>query len=174
MMNWREFHRAAPELAALGARLFERSGVALIGTTRKDGSPRISPVEPLLADGELYLGMMWQSLKARDLLRDPRCTIHSSVSDRTAADGEFKLHGRALDIQHPEQRHRYTELLYEKIGWKPEEPTFHLFAVDVQSAGFFTTQADTRIMKRWKTDEGIEEFRQDVGGQWVRQPPTMR
>ena len=44
--------------------------------------PRISPVEPLIADGHLYLGMMWRSRKALDLLRDPRCTVHSTVSER--------------------------------------------------------------------------------------------
>lgn len=173
-MNWQAFKRTAPELAAVGERLFDRSGVGLIGTIRKDGSPRISPVEPLVTDGELYLGMMWQSLKALDLLRDPRCTIHNSVSDRTAPDGEFKLHGRALDIKDSEERRRYGDALQQKIGWRPEEPGFHLFAVDVQSAGFFITQADTRIMKRWRANEGLDEFRQDVGGQWVRQPPPGR
>lgn len=70
-MNWSGFREAAPALAEKAEELFDRSGVILLGTIRKDGSPRISPVEPLIVDGDLYLGMMWQSLKALDLMHDP-------------------------------------------------------------------------------------------------------
>ena len=79
-MIWEDFKQSAPILAALGEERFQRTGLVLIATLRKDGWPRISPVEPLIADGHLYLGMMWQSRKALDLLRDPRCTVHSVVS----------------------------------------------------------------------------------------------
>src|SRR2546427_5275143 len=98
-MIWQQFKQAAPELAALGEERFERTGVVLVGTLRKNGWPRISPVEPFINDGHLYLGMMWQSRKALDLLRDPRCTVHSSISNRDGTEGEFKLYGRALEIQ---------------------------------------------------------------------------
>jgi hypothetical protein len=33
--------------------------------------------------------MMWQSWKALDLVRDPRCTVHSTISDRHTTEGEF-------------------------------------------------------------------------------------
>ena len=81
-VDWEEFKRADPELTALGEERMEATGLVLLGTLRKNGFPRISPVEPLLTMGRLYLGMMWQSRKALDLLRDPRCTVHSTVSDR--------------------------------------------------------------------------------------------
>ena len=82
MVSWGVLADRDPELAALGLDRFERTGLALVGTLRKNGWPRISPVEPVIAGGQLYLGMMWQSVKALDLLRDPRCTVHSTVSDR--------------------------------------------------------------------------------------------
>src|SRR5262245_15221688 len=116
-MNWTEFKQAAPELAEKAESLFDVSGIIFLGTIRKDGSPRISPVEVLITDGKLYLGMMWQSLKALDLLRDPRCTVHSAVRDRHATEGEFKLHGRAIDIRDSEERKRYGAALAAKIGW---------------------------------------------------------
>jgi hypothetical protein len=50
----------------------EACRVALLGTLRPDGSPRVSPVEPYFAGGELVLGVMAWSGKARDLRRDPR------------------------------------------------------------------------------------------------------
>ena len=53
--------------------LFEATGVVLVGTIRKDGSPRISLVEVLITGGKLYLGMMWQSLKARYWNRSLSC-----------------------------------------------------------------------------------------------------
>ena len=38
----------------------------MLGTIRKDGFPRVSPVEFFIFSGELYLGMIWQSYKAQD------------------------------------------------------------------------------------------------------------
>ena len=133
---WQEFKLNASGLAALGEELFERTGLVLIGTLRKNGWPRISPVEPLIAEGHLYLGMMWQSQKALDLLRDPRCTVHSTVSDRDGGEGEFKIYGRAVDVQDLETRSRYADALYEKIGFRPEEPEYHLFSIDIESAAY--------------------------------------
>jgi predicted pyridoxine 5'-phosphate oxidase superfamily flavin-nucleotide-binding protein len=67
-MIWRDLEAAAPEIARLGRERFERARVALLGTLRKDGSPRISPVEPYLTQGHLLFGTMSWSLKTRDLL----------------------------------------------------------------------------------------------------------
>jgi hypothetical protein len=132
-----------------------------LGTVRQDGSPRISPVEPLLVAEDLYLGMMWQSLKALDLLRDPRCTLHSSISDRMAREGEFKLHGRVSEVRDLEERGRYCARLQAKIGWAPEEPRFHLFVLGaVESAASFVNEETERVVKRWRTGEEIVELRQ--------------
>ena len=98
-MTWQEFAQQDPELAALGQERLDRNGLVMVATLRKNGWPRISPVEPLFHNGQLYLGMMWRSRKALDLLRDPRCSIHNAVSDRMASEGEFKVYSRALDIK---------------------------------------------------------------------------
>ena len=78
-MTWQNFKQNAPDLAAVGEKPLDRTGLILLGTLRKAGFTCISPVESLFTDGHLYLGMMWRSLKARDLLRDPRCTVHMST-----------------------------------------------------------------------------------------------
>ena len=98
-MTWQEFAQQDPELAALGQERLDRNSPVMVATLRKNGWPRISPVEPLFHNGQLYLGMMWRSRKALDLLRDPRCFIHNAVSDRMASEGEFKVYSRALDIK---------------------------------------------------------------------------
>ena len=46
--------------------------------------------------GEVLLGMMYRSKKALDLLRDPRCVLHSTVSNPNGSEPELKLYGRAL------------------------------------------------------------------------------
>jgi hypothetical protein len=91
-MIWRDLEAAAPEIARLGRGRFDRARAALLGTLRKDGSPRISPVEPYLTQGHLLFGAMSWSLKKRDLLRDPRCVLHSAISDPDSGEGELKLY----------------------------------------------------------------------------------
>ena len=134
--TWQQFASLAPELAALGETQFARTGLALVGTRRRDGWPRISPVEPFIVDGELYLGMMWRSVKALDLLRDPRCVVHSTVSDREGTEGEFKVYGRAVEVNDLEERRRFGEAVYAAIGYRPEEPEFHCFAIAIESVAF--------------------------------------
>src|SRR5215831_19899173 len=106
-MTWQAFAAGAPEMAELAKEQFAQSGMALIGTIRKDGSPRISCVEPCILDGVLYLGMMWQSRKALDLLHDPRLVLHNTVCTSTGDEVEFSLHGRAIEIRDPEVRRKY-------------------------------------------------------------------
>ncbi|HUF54192.1 MAG TPA: hypothetical protein VMR52_10525 [Dehalococcoidia bacterium] len=149
-MNWNEFAEAAPELAKAGEERFEKWGLSLVGTVRKDGSARISPVEPLIVDGELMLGMMWQSTKAKDLMRDPRVLVHSIISDRKGDQGEFKLRGTVADVVHDETRRlRYCEELRKKIDWAPEGVEWHLFVVDIKSAALIAFEGDAKSVQMW-------------------------
>lgn len=95
---WGEFAAAAPSLARTGRSRLERTGVALLGTLREDGAPRISPVEPVFTEEHLLIGVMPWSLKARDLVRDSRCVLHSAVTALDVGESEFKVYGRALDV----------------------------------------------------------------------------
>ena len=149
-MSWQKFQKQAPELAALGEELIERTGLVMLGTLRKDGSPRISPVEALFTEGQLYLGMMWRSKNALDLLRDSRCTIHSATSNRDASQGDFKLFGRAVEVNDLEVRSRYCDAVHEKIDWKPEEPEFHLFSIDVDSAALIEFKDEKMTHRFWQ------------------------
>ena len=79
-------------------------------------------------DGQLYLGMMWRSRKALDLIRDSRCVVHSTVSDRLGSEGEFKVYGRAAEVKDLDERKRFGDAVFEAIGYRPEEPEFHCFS----------------------------------------------
>ncbi len=122
----------------------------MVATLRKNGWPRISPVEPLFHNGQLYLGMMWRSQRALDLLRDPRCSIHNAVSDRMASKGEFKVYGRAMDITNPDERQDYLKALFQKIGNQPTGHEFHCFAIDIESAAANTLVGEEFQHQVWK------------------------
>ena len=158
-MTWQEFRSNDPELAALGEQRLRSSGLVLLGSPRKNGWPRISPVEPLIAHGHLYLGMMWRSRKALDLLRDPRCTVHSTVSDRHGTEGEFKVHGLGVEVWDPVARQRYGDALYEEIGFRPEEPKYHLFSMDIQGAAYGVIQDGEWLRKVWRAG-GMDQVRE--------------
>ncbi|MDO8612404.1 MAG: pyridoxamine 5'-phosphate oxidase family protein [Dehalococcoidia bacterium] len=164
-MNWAEFAEAAPDLARFGEERFKSTGLALVGTVRKDGAPRISPVEPLIADGQLYLGMMWRSRKALDLLRDPRCLVQTTVRDREDRAGELKLRGRAAGVQDPAAIERYCQALQEAIGWRPEG-SFHLFALEIESAAFIKyLESGDQQLKEWRPGSPVQErLRRWTGG----------
>ena len=157
-MRWDEFAAQCPELAALGEERLRRHELCLLGTLRRNGYPRISPVEPDFVDGELMLGMMWRSPKALDLARDARCVVHSVVTTRQGTDGDFKLYGRARDVADPQQRGRYRATIKARIDWEPAEPNYHLFAIDVESAGFVVF-GDDRYGLAWDPARGLRRWR---------------
>jgi Pyridoxamine 5'-phosphate oxidase len=133
MATWQQFRDEAPDMARAADERMAETGLVLVGTLRKDGWPRISPVEPVVMEGTLYLGMMYRSTKALDLRRDPRVLVHTVVSDKDGKEGEAKVYGWARSVDEPEERDRYGRALYAQIGWRPEGD-FDLFAVDIEQA----------------------------------------
>ena len=133
------------------------AGLVLLGTNRSGGWPRISPIEAFVVDGELMLGMMWQSRKALDLLRDPRLTIATVQTERDPTYGDLKLYGKAVDVPERSRRKAYGDHLDAAISFRPEEP-YHLFAADIQHAGYISF-GNERRMVRWSVANGMEELR---------------
>jgi hypothetical protein len=156
-MNWNRFMADVPELANLAEARFRKDGLCLLGTLRKDGSPRISPCELDFAADELLLGMMWRSRKALDLLRDPRIVVHSVTRDREGIEGDVKLYGRAIDIATPDVRQAYRDAIRARIGWAPDEPEYHLFALDIGSAGYIVF-GDDRHALTWDPSSGLRRL----------------
>jgi Pyridoxamine 5'-phosphate oxidase len=97
LAGWRDMERGAPQIARLGAARLNAPPVAMLGTLRRDGSPRISPIETSIINGRLLVGAMTWSAKAADLGRDPRYVLHSIVTGPDSGEGELKLHGLAAE-----------------------------------------------------------------------------
>jgi Pyridoxamine 5'-phosphate oxidase len=135
-MRWSELQDGQPGLAVLGQRRLLEPGVVLVATIRGDGTPRLSPVEPLVMDGNLWLSMLWQSRKAADLLRDPRILVHSVITSRDGGEGEFKVRGVASAERGLVAQRRYADQAADSLGWSPDPGRFHLFAVSIAEVTF--------------------------------------
>ena len=122
-----------------------------MATIRRDGTPRVSPVEPLFWQDDLYLSMGWGSLKARDLRRDARILVHSVVTSRDGTDGEYKVRGLAIPQRDADIQQRYSREVAERLGWTPEVGKFHLFTVDVRDISFIRWDDTTndQFVTRW-------------------------
>jgi hypothetical protein len=155
-MDWRDLAEAAPEIARLGKERLDQARVALLATLRKDGSPRISPVEPYLSRGHLLFGAMSWSLKTRDLLRDPRCVLHSAVTGPDNGEGELKLYGRAIEAD--DQIRNSCQ-----GGWWLERPpdAATVFALDIEQATFISwdTAHGQMTVRQWSPRRGLTETR---------------
>src|ERR1700728_4186360 len=115
-MRWSEFAAHQGQLAVVAEDQLIKPGVLLIGTTRRDGSARISGVEPLIMDGDLWLSMMPASAKARDLHRDPRILLHSIITN-PAPQAEIMIRGTArTETAHDRQR-RYAAAAEAHLCW---------------------------------------------------------
>ncbi len=135
-MRWTDLQEQQPRLGQLSHDRLLSPGVLLVASIRKDGTPRLSPVEPFVHDGELWLSMMLGSRKAADLHRDPRLLIHSIVTSPNGEEGEVKLRGTAQPRDDPESQQRYADAVSAALPWSPDVGKFHLFAVDIEQATY--------------------------------------
>jgi hypothetical protein len=132
-MRWADVEAQQPRLAALGRLRLGDPGVVLVGTVRTDGSPRISAVEPFFWRGDLWLPMLLDSLKARDLRHDRRVVVHNVITSRDGTtDGEFILRGDALLESDRTLNKEIAAAIADDLPWRPEAGKFHLFRVDVE------------------------------------------
>ena len=156
MATWQDLHTLAPELVAVGEARLRRFHLAMLGTIRADGSPRISPVEPYLGSGELLLGVIRGSAKAHDLMRDPRCTLHSIVDDPDGGDPELTLRGRFTEVD------QATRQADPDAWWLSFGQTAPLVGtIDLQAASvlrFDLERGELSIMN-WTPGGGVTEHR---------------
>ena len=116
-------------------------------------APRISGIEATFKDGDLWLGMMPGSLKARDLQRDERMALHSASVDPdddepSAWPGDAKISGRAVEVT--------DRAPLASFGPMPDES--HVFRVDIDEV--VTTRvgapADHLVIQLWREGEELK------------------
>jgi hypothetical protein len=151
MASWSEFADAAPALAERVKTRFDEHKHKTMATIRKDGGPRISGTETQFQDGELFIGSMWQALKARDLQRDPRFAIHSATLDpETPGWSEAKIAGTAHEIVEREE-------VLQRNGEAANDGQSHLFRLDLTevSAVYLDDEKTKLLIEVWTPDAGV-------------------
>ncbi|MGH8945534.1 MAG: pyridoxamine 5'-phosphate oxidase family protein [Acidimicrobiia bacterium] len=154
-MRWAELEAAAPELAARGRSLIERLGFVFVGTIRRDGSPRISPVEAHLVGGQLMLVMIPGTRKARDVGRDSRVVLQSPITDAADPGHELKLWGRAVEVDDRVQREATADQIETVSGWRPD-PSWSFLALEIESAVLMEWRQGEMLLTRWDRTDGLQ------------------
>ncbi|MEX2158825.1 MAG: pyridoxamine 5'-phosphate oxidase family protein [Dehalococcoidia bacterium] len=129
MATWDEFAAAEPEMAELGLRQYRKFGLAYLGTTRNDGSPRVNPVCPVIAEGRVFVATSPHSPKLRDLLRDGRYVLHLLPGKE---EEEFWIRGVAKLVSDPGTRAKVIEAA---VGITRIRPAEQLLEYDIEEAG---------------------------------------
>jgi hypothetical protein len=156
MARWADVEREVPELVARARSVLDRHKHKTMATLRADGGPRISGTEIVFAGDDLWTGSMPDSVKGRDLRRDPRVAIHSLSEDADESDpeswvGDAKLAGRALLVTDPAERAAFWAA---HAGPRPPDPDgSDLFRVDVTELVLVRIELPHMVIESWH--EGV-------------------
>ncbi|MCX5100007.1 pyridoxamine 5'-phosphate oxidase family protein [Streptomyces sp. NBC_00439] len=152
--SWEDFRSAEPAFADTVRARFQLYKHHVLATLRKDGSPRVTGLEVDFRFGEVWLGMMPNSRKALDLMRDPRFAVHANPGpDAEMADGDVRISGRAVEVTDPAVLARFIEEV------KPPEP-FHLFRAEPTEVVHTGIEGgDTMVIQTWRPGHPLRTFR---------------
>jgi hypothetical protein len=149
MSAWGQVAAEAPELARRARELFDADKHKTLATLRRDGSPRISGTELEFRDGDVWIGSMWNAVKALDLRRDPRYALHSPSVEATWA-GDAKIAGRAEEITDP-------KLKEPIVGGAAPDGQAHVFRLDIQELVVVRLgdPRDHLVIESWHEGRGL-------------------
>ncbi|MFD4545314.1 pyridoxamine 5'-phosphate oxidase family protein [Streptomyces sp. NPDC058246] len=154
--NWAALTTAEPDLAKTVEDRFGSFTHHVLATLRKDGSPRTTGIEVRFLHGELWLGMMPDSLKALDLRRDPRFALQANPGAGTGmGGGDVRISGRAIEVGDDERAAKAT---YVKEV-EPPQP-FHLFRTELTEVVRTYVEDDTYlVVEIWRPGEPVRTLK---------------
>jgi hypothetical protein len=157
-----EFEAAAPAIAGPIRERFTATGLALLATLCRDGSPRISPIEVSFQDGRLYVGMMPNSRKSLDLRADPRCALITPIADRHDQSGEGKLFAEAVELRDPAE---VAAVLARAVEGTDVDPSVFgdspAFEIRIRGAAWQHVDGDSWSTSSWSSAGGLRDRRRD-------------
>jgi len=103
-------------------------------------------IEAEFGDGDVWLGMMPDSMKLRDLQRDPRLAIHAMSDDPpedrpSAWMGDAKISGRAVPAERPGR----------------QNPPANWFRIDIDDVvlTYVSNPPDSLVIESWHPGRGL-------------------
>jgi hypothetical protein len=139
--TWAEFERADPELAAFGRERVDQQ-VCFHATLRRDGWPRVHPVEPWIAVGLLLVRFRGHSPKVDEVRHDGRYALHTPMDNPDGVGGEFMVRGWIEQVAptHPAVQRHVDDAPY----------ALAFYSMSVEEAVGTTYEADEPVYRRWR------------------------
>jgi hypothetical protein len=156
MPSWTDFEAAAPALAEYVRARLDAHRHKTIATLRRDGSPRISGTEAFIAEGDLWIGSMWEARKALDLKRDPRYALHSGSDEPDGWGGDAKVAGVAEEVTDPAR-------MRAALGDNAPSGPMHLFRLDLAEVSTVRLSEDRKhlVIDVWTPAGGVRTMSRD-------------
>ena len=148
--------RVSPDLADRVRAILSSTTNAVLGTIRRDGSPRLSGADPYFHDGQLRIWSMPRARKGQDLRRDPRVALHSIPWDsRRLRDGaadvgaaDAKVSGTAVLSTDAGDLTAFRAWLKSERGFEPPED-WDLFTIDIDALAVISADGGQLVVDRW-------------------------
>jgi hypothetical protein len=161
MASFAEVERVEPDLADRVRSILSSTINAVLGTVRRDGTPRLSGADPYFHDGQLRIWSMPGARKGQDLRRDPRVAVHSipwdsrkvrgGAADVGAADA--KVSGRAVLVTDAGARAAFRTWLQSERGAEPPED-WDLFSIDIDALTVISVDDGQLLVDQWSATAG--------------------
>ena len=148
MATWAEFANAEPDLAVFAWERME-GRIVYQATLRLDGGPRVHPVSPWLGAGLLCVSFRDTSPKMREVARDARYALHTSLpgEDHAGEHGEFMVRGwlEQLSPSHPAATARPSQTAYGLV---------HYTCSIEEAVATEYSDEEMPVYRRWKPSSG--------------------
>jgi hypothetical protein len=166
MASFADVENVEPDLAARVRAILSSTTNAVLGTIRRDGSPRLSGADAYFHDGQLRIWSMPRARKGQDLRRDPRVAVHSIPWDsrrlRTgAADvgaADAKVSGTAVLVTDVSELSAFRAWLTSERGSEPPAD-WDLFTIDIDALTVISVDGGQLVVDRWSTSDGRQAVR---------------
>jgi hypothetical protein len=159
MPTFADLEAAAPTIAGFLRSRIDATGLSFVGTTREDGWPRVSGLELWVHEGRIYAGSMPNAVKAKDLRRDPRCCVVTTLADKDDMSGEAKAFCVAREVTDHDEWEAARASFLELRGFDMGEPGgAHLFELSVEGAAWQRVEnGEEWRTSSWKVGDRVRE-----------------
>ena len=166
MASFADVENVEPDLANRVRAILSSTTNAVLGTIRRDGSPRLSGADPYFHDGQLRIWSMPRARKGQDLRRDSRVAVHSIPWDsRKLRDGaadvgeaDAKVSGTAVLVSDAGVLSAFRAWLKSERGGEPPED-WDLFTIDIDVLTVISVDSGQLVIDGWSTTEGRQTMR---------------
>jgi hypothetical protein len=166
MASFADVENVEPDLADRVRAILSSTTNAVLGTIRRNGSPRLSGADPYFHDDQLRIWSMPRARKGQDLRRDPRVAVHSIPWDsRKLRDGaadvgeaDAKVSGTAVLVSDAGALSAFRAWLKSERGVEPPKD-WDLFTIDIDALTVISVDNGQLVIDGWSTTDGRQTMR---------------